>query len=238
VSTRTTNEDRRNRHGRRFFSGPPRRSVREAVERRPAECHAALREAIIASTDGITTDELQLALRNSGMPLEALRWPITPPGLHYLLTHYDIPAVDAAEWQLEVGGCVDRPLELSLPELQLRPSVTVPVTMECAGNGRARMDPRPQSQPWLTEAVGTAEWTGTPLAPLLREAGPAEGAVEVLFTGLDHGVEGGVAQAYQRSLPLAEALDAGAMLAWAIGDTPLPPRTGFRCGSSSPAGTG
>ena len=40
--------------------------------------------------------ELQLAARNHGMPLEALRYPVTPPGLHYLLIHYDIPAVDAA----------------------------------------------------------------------------------------------------------------------------------------------
>ena len=28
------------------------------------------------------------------MPLEALRWPITPVGLHYLLIHYDVPLVD------------------------------------------------------------------------------------------------------------------------------------------------
>jgi hypothetical protein len=34
---------------------------------------------------------VQLALRNRGMPLEALRYPITPTGLHYLLIHYDIP---------------------------------------------------------------------------------------------------------------------------------------------------
>ena len=42
------------------------------------------------------------------MPLEALRYPITPPGLHYLLIHYDIPVVDAATWRLEVDGLVAR----------------------------------------------------------------------------------------------------------------------------------
>jgi DMSO/TMAO reductase YedYZ molybdopterin-dependent catalytic subunit len=161
------------------------------------------------------------------MPLEALRWPITPVGLHYLLIHYDIPAVDADAWRLSIAGRVERPLALSLAELRRREQVSVPVTMECAGNGRARMEPRPVSQPWLTEAVGTAMWTGTPLAPLLREAGVGEDALEVLFTGLDHGVEGGVAQQYERSLPLAEALDSGAILAWAIGDVPLPPQHGF-----------
>jgi DMSO/TMAO reductase YedYZ molybdopterin-dependent catalytic subunit len=181
-----------------------------------------------AANDQISTDELQLALRNSGMPLEALRWPLTPLGLHYLLIHYDIPAVDPDGWRLAVEGCVSHPLSLSLEELRERETVTVPVTMECAGNGRARLAPRPVSQPWLGEAVGTAAWTGTPLAPLLREAGlDAARAVEVCFTGLDRGVEGGVAQAYARSLEVAEALDSGAILAWAIGDVPLPPQHGF-----------
>jgi DMSO/TMAO reductase YedYZ molybdopterin-dependent catalytic subunit len=179
------------------------------------------------TTEGISKDELQLAMRNSGMPLEALRWPLTPLGLHYLLIHYDIPAVDPAGWRLEVGGLVDRPLTLSLDELKQRETVTMPVTMECAGNGRARMEPRAVSQPWLNEAVGTAAWTGTPLAPLLREAGLGGGALEVLFTGLDRGVEGGVPQAYERSLTVSEALESGAILAWAIGDTPLPPQHGF-----------
>src|ERR687897_532739 len=43
---------------------------------------------------GITPAELRLAARNHAMPLEALRHEITPPGLHYLLIHYDIPAID------------------------------------------------------------------------------------------------------------------------------------------------
>jgi hypothetical protein len=42
----------------------------------------------------ITREELQLAARNHGMPLECLRYPVTPLGLHYLLIHYDVPAVD------------------------------------------------------------------------------------------------------------------------------------------------
>ena len=44
--------------------------------------------------EGISTHELALAARNHGMPLEALRYDVTPPGLHYLLIHYDIPFVD------------------------------------------------------------------------------------------------------------------------------------------------
>ena len=101
----------------------------------------------------------------------------------------------------------------------------MPVTFECAGNGRALLEPRPLSQPWLTEAVGTAEWRGTPLAPLLDEAGVRRGAVEALFTGLDHGVEGGTAQAYERSLPLADIEQA--LLVYEMNGGPLPPQHGF-----------
>ena len=177
--------------------------------------------------DGIGVDELQLAARNSGMPLEALDWPITPLGLHYLLIHYDIPRVDPASWSLRIGGRVHHTLTLSLDDLRSRPARTIPVTMECAGNGRARLEPRPVSQPWLVEAVGTAEWTGTPLRVLLDEAGLDDDAIEVVFSGLDHGMEGGIEQDYERSLSVADATHEDVILAYDINGGPLPPQHGF-----------
>jgi sulfane dehydrogenase subunit SoxC len=174
---------------------------------------------------GITEEELRLAARNHGLLLEALRHDLTPPGLHYLLIHYDIPAVDPDTFRLEIGGAVERPLTLSLDELRAREHVAEPVTFECAGNGRALLEPRPVSQPWLTEAVGTAEWGGTRLKPLLDEAGPSAKAVEVLFSALDRGIEGGVPQAYERALPIADA-DHG-LLAYEMNGAPLPPQHGF-----------
>jgi DMSO/TMAO reductase YedYZ molybdopterin-dependent catalytic subunit len=159
------------------------------------------------------------------MPLEGLRYEITPPGLHYLLIHYDIPAVDPAGFQLEIGGAVERPMTLTLDDLKQRERVAQPITFECAGNGRALLEPRPVSQPWLTEAVGTAEWGGTPLAPLLAEAGPSDNAVELLFSAVDRGVEGGVPQAYERALPVGEV--AHALLAYEMNGAPLPPQHGF-----------
>jgi sulfane dehydrogenase subunit SoxC len=174
---------------------------------------------------GITQEELRLAARNHALPLEALRHPITPPGLHYLLTHYDIPDVDPATFRLEIGGAVERPLSLSLDDLRARERVSEPVTFECAGNGRALLEPRPVSQPWLTEAVGTAQWAGTVLGPLLADAGPSRDAIEVQLTALDRGIEGGVPQAYERSLPIAEADKA--LLAFEMNGGPLPPQHGF-----------
>jgi DMSO/TMAO reductase YedYZ molybdopterin-dependent catalytic subunit len=135
--------------------------------------------------------------------------------------------VDAATWRLRVDGRVDHELSLSLDELRSRPEVTLTVTLECAGNGRAALSPRPLSHPWLLEGVGTAEWTGTPLRDLLEEAGVGEGAVDVRFRGLDRGVEGGEEQQFERSLPLAESLREEVLLAYSMNGRPLPPQHGF-----------
>ncbi|MGI8479552.1 MAG: sulfite oxidase [Gaiellaceae bacterium] len=177
--------------------------------------------------NGISLEELQLAARNHGMPLEALRWDVTPVGLHYLLTHYDIPAVDPATWRLEIDGLVERPLSLTLDELRSRPAFEVVATMECAGNGRAHIEPHVFSQPWLLEAVGNARWRGVALAPLLQEARVLGGAIAVLFEGLDRGFEGEEEQVYARSLPLADALGEDVLLAYEVNGVPLPPQHGF-----------
>jgi len=177
--------------------------------------------------DSFYKEEVQLALRNRGMPLEGLRYPITPTGMHYLLVHFDIPEVDAKGWRLKVGGLVSKPMRLTLDEIKARPAVTTVVTMECAGNGRALMTPRPISQPWLLEAIGTAEWTGTPLRGLLEEAGVSDEAVEIVFTGLDRGVQGGELHSYERSLSTAEARRDEVLLAYEMNGEPLQPQHGY-----------
>jgi sulfane dehydrogenase subunit SoxC len=170
----------------------------------------------------IGLDELGLAARNHGFPLEMLREPITPVGLHYLLIHFDIPAIEATQWRLRVGETA-----FSLDVLEERERRTLPITFECAGNGRALLADHEPSQPWLIEAVGTAEWTGTPLAPLLRETGLADGVAEIVFTGADRGFQGDVEHAYARSLPLEEALRDDVLLAYAMNGMPLAPQHGF-----------
>jgi DMSO/TMAO reductase YedYZ molybdopterin-dependent catalytic subunit len=181
---------------------------------------------VAAFDESIGFDELGMAARNHGMLLEGMRHDITPLGMHYLLIHYDVPDVDPDAWRLTIDGLVQRPAALSLADLRSRPRVTAAVTLECAGNGRARMLPRPVSQPWLNEAVGTMEWTGTLLRPLLDEAGVTAGAVDVVFTGLDHGVERGVEQDYARSLPLSDALGDDVLLADEANGQPLLPQHG------------
>jgi DMSO/TMAO reductase YedYZ molybdopterin-dependent catalytic subunit len=181
----------------------------------------------VTDVDGISLEELQLAARNHGMPLEVLRDGVTPIGLHYLLIHYDIPHVDPETWQLHVDGRVAAELSFDLNALRALPPHEVVSTMECAGNGRARLEPRPVSQPWLLEAVGTGCWRGARLRDVLNNAGVEPDAVEVLFTGLDRGIENEEEQLFQRSLTLADADQPDVLLAYELNGVPLPPQHGF-----------
>jgi DMSO/TMAO reductase YedYZ molybdopterin-dependent catalytic subunit len=181
--------------------------------------------AKFTTSQEFTREEVGLALRNPGMPLEGLRYPITPIGMHYLLIHFDIPFIDPTTYKLPVTGRVRNPLSLTLDELKARPVVTMPVMMECAGIGRAHLSPRPISAPWHNEAVGCAEWTGTPLRPILEEAGLLD-AVEILYTGHDRGIDQDIEQDYERSLPLDEALRDEVILAYGMNGRPLPPQHG------------
>jgi DMSO/TMAO reductase YedYZ molybdopterin-dependent catalytic subunit len=173
-----------------------------------------------------TREEVALATRNSGMPLEALRYDLTPAGLHYLLIHFDIPAGDAAAWQLRIEGLVLRPRTFSLAELQRMPGSTVRVTMECAGNGRGQTSPRYPSMPWMEEGVSTAEWTGVPLSVLLQEAGLKESAREIVFHGADRGFDRGIEHTFSRSLVPVEALREHVLVAYAMNGQPLLPQHG------------
>lgn len=85
---------------------------------------------------GSTREEVALVLRDPGMPLEALRYPVTPIGMDYALDDLDVPEIDAAVYELRVDGRVPAPLVQTLEDLRSRPAV---VMMERAGSGRARL---------------------------------------------------------------------------------------------------
>ena len=187
----------------------------QKVERRP-------------HTDGpFDPAEVRLANRNSGILLETLRHDLTPVGLHYLLNHFDVPYVPGSDWQVAIGGRVKKPVTLSLGDIKKLPSRTLRVTLECAGNGRAAMTPRYQSMPWVHEAVGTAEWTGTPLRNLLEPAGLLHDVVEISFHGADCGFDRGTEHEFGRSLKPDLALSEDVLVVWAMNGAPLLPQHGY-----------
>jgi DMSO/TMAO reductase YedYZ molybdopterin-dependent catalytic subunit len=98
------------------------------------------------------------------------------------------------------------------------------VTLECAGNGRAFVEPPVAGEQWRTGAVGTAEWTGASLSTILQMARPLENVVEVLCAGADAGVPPpvGAPTRYERSLPIADAMRDDVLVAYAMNGEDLP----------------
>ncbi len=179
-------------------------------------------------TDGaFTREEVRLANRNSGILLETLRHDVTPAGMHYLLNHFDVPYIEhGSAWAITIAGHVRTPIKVSLDDIKRAPQRTLRVTLECAGNGRANMSPRWPSQPWGEGAVGTSEWTGTPLKPFLERAGLTPSCQELVFSGIDRGFDK-IEHTYERSLTPTMALSDDVLLVHAMNGQPLLPQHGF-----------
>ncbi len=125
---------------------------------------------------------------NLEMPFETTDNFITPTKSFYVRTHFPIPKIDRDAWWLHVEGEVEKPFAIDYEELLKLESLTVPVTLECAGNNRIFLEPKAKGVQWGLGAVGTAEWTGVPLSVLLNRAVVRSSASEVILEGADHGM--------------------------------------------------
>ena len=142
--------------------------------------------------------------------LEEQRGLITSNSRHYVRCNFPWP--DA--WPgLRVDGAVARARDWTLADLDLLVTRELVVTMECAGNGRAFLDPPVPGEAWELGAVATAAWGGPSLAMVLDAAGVAASAVEVAFDAAD---------GFVRSLPVEAARDPDIILATTMNGAPLP----------------
>jgi DMSO/TMAO reductase YedYZ molybdopterin-dependent catalytic subunit len=156
------------------------------------------------------------------VPWEKLDSWLTPNDQFFTVAHYDKPVLDPSSWQLQIGGLVQQPLTLSLDDLKARPRQEVTFTLECSGN---------DGLPFFNAGIGNATWAGTPLAPVLQEAGILEQGIEVVLYGSDMGVEEvrqiKMPQHFARSLAPADALDPRNLLCYEMNGEPLPQAHGF-----------
>src|SRR3954470_359567 len=175
----------------------------------------------------VSYEETRLAFRNHGIHLELLDQPTTPLASHYQLIHFDVPSLRSDGYQVTLQGAVNRPLTLRLAALKRRPIVHQEAVLECAGTGRSYAHPRAIYVPWFNEDIGMFRYTGTPLAPILRQAGLLGDATEIVFTGHDAGWDLGIRHHFERVLPIDEAMLDGVILAWEANGQPLLPAHGF-----------
>jgi DMSO/TMAO reductase YedYZ molybdopterin-dependent catalytic subunit len=157
---------------------------------------------------------------------------LTPSELFYIRSHFSAPDLKITGYELQVGGAVRQPLTLSYRTLREMPSETRIVTLECAGNGRVFLVPAVQGAQWELGAVGTAEWTGVPLAALLERAGVEAGACEIVLEGADRGIPaeppvppGPIS--YARSLSLRNALQGDVLIAYQMNGRDLRREHGY-----------
>lgn len=151
---------------------------------------------------------------------------LTPAEAFYSRNHGTMPDVDPDVWHLEVDGLVDRPLRLSLHELQdrFRPTEVV-ATLQCAGNRRAgllEVRDIPGQHPWGPGATSTARWVGAKLADVLDLAGLRHDATHVAFEAPDVAPEADPPQPYGGSIRTEKATRPEVLLAWEMNGRPLP----------------
>ena len=165
-----------------------------------------------------------MRVRAPVMDLEGL---ITPTELHYVVQHFDVPEpIPAENWTLKIHGEVKRPLNVNYEELRRFPGRTVRTVMECSGSDadffeyiKGDREERP-SRSKECMILSASEWTGTPLASVLNEAGLTGRAVAVRAEGVDKGVPPSASPDtepffYDKGLPIEKALHPDTILAWA-----------------------
>jgi DMSO/TMAO reductase YedYZ molybdopterin-dependent catalytic subunit len=162
-------------------------------------------------------------------PLHYFREDFTPNSAFFVRWHLaGIPTeVNVDQWRLEVTGCVNRPLRLSLDDLRHRfEAVSMVALNQCSGNSRGLFTPRVPGGQWRHGAMGNARWTGVRLKDILDYAGVAARSVEVAFRGLDVPPLSAT-PVFEKSLTLDHSRDGEVMVAYEMNGQPLPLLNGF-----------
>jgi len=171
--------------------------------------------------DELEAGETLLPFLDPQSPGKQLRWEqlkswITPNEEVFTVKHYNEPALDAEKFRLEISGLVKKPMTLSLADIKVRRRKSIIATLECSGNS---------SSAGFMGAIGNVKWTGTPLAPILKECGLFDRVIEVAFFGADERIETirqkEYLQNFARSLSRADALRDDILLAYEMNGEPL-----------------
>jgi sulfane dehydrogenase subunit SoxC len=145
---------------------------------------------------------------------------LTPSSLHFEVHRGGVPDIDPAKHTLLIHGLVERPVVLTMAEIKRLPSVSRIYFVECSGN--TSMEWTGPTAPTVQISHGMtscSEWTGVPLALLLREAGVKKNASWVIAEGAD-------ATGNERSIPLAKATS-DILVAYGQNGEALRPENGY-----------
>merc|ERR1719199_771982 len=124
---------------------------------------------------------------NCEAPLSILREHkfLTPATLHYVRNHGICPKLFWDSHTIEITGLVSKPIKMTMAELTSLPKISVPVTLNCAGNRRKEQNiiQKGIGFHWGCAAASTVIWTGVPLSALLEHVGIKDQAKWINFAG-------------------------------------------------------
>ncbi len=129
--------------------------------------------------------------------------PITPTDEFYVISknYIDPDPERGDDWEVEVTGLVDNPGTISRAELEELAGPDFVSTLTCISN--------PMDGP----LIGTARWSGAPLAKVLERFGVGANVFDVVGEGQD---------GYTDSFPIEKALAPETHIVWAMNGEPLP----------------
>lgn len=172
---------------------------------------------VLAAAEGWTHAAQRLILSSQPLAREFSKAGLSPsfrgngtlrPDTELWLNHL---ATGFSGYRLLVDGLVDHPLSLSLPEIRRLPARTQITRHDCV-------------EGW--SAIG--QWTGVPLALLLKAAGMQKEARYAVFHCADDlGESGDPGRYYYESIEMADALHPQTLLAYQLNGQLLPVKNGF-----------
>jgi DMSO/TMAO reductase YedYZ molybdopterin-dependent catalytic subunit len=162
-------------------------------------------------------------------PLRYFQHDFTPNDAYFVRWHLaGVPtSVNVDQWKLQVGGFVNRSLQLSLDDLKRNfEPVSLVAFNQCSGNSRGYFSPQVPGGQWRNGAMGNARWVGVRLKDVLDRAGVRPGSVEVSFRGLDVPPLSAT-PVIERALPVDKSRDGEILIAYQMNNQPLPLLNGF-----------
>jgi DMSO/TMAO reductase YedYZ molybdopterin-dependent catalytic subunit len=177
---------------------------------------------------------------NYETPVHYFNETYTPNNAFFVRYHLsEIPEVNAATWQLKVGGdAAEKQVAFTMDQLKRDfEQVEFAAVCQCSGNRRGLSNPHVPGVEWGYGAMGNAIWQGPRLKDVLAKAGIKKEAIEVAFNGAD-GPPMAETPDFQKSLPLWKALDENTIIAFEMNNRPIPHWNGFPARLIVPGWTG
>ena len=164
--------------------------------------------------------ELSSRPQNYESPLGVFTSRLTPTPQFYIRSHFDTPTINLSTWRLTIDGLVDAPQQLSLADLEKLPQHDVEAVLQCAGNGRALMEPRVPGVQWQKGAMGNARWRGPRLVDVLALAKPKAVGTMLKLQGADRPVLP-TTPSFIRGVPMDKARHPDTIVALQMNGQPL-----------------